>query len=148
MVKWLEKHRLISFTIMILLAIEIFWFSSLQFIGGGKSLSIISIAYHFIVFFLFSFFLFATIKRNKKITALQIFIVLIISTTYAISDEIHQSFVPSRDAGIRDILTNTSGIFFSMLIYIYITKKSNSFLEKENDHRSSYEEEYERENEV
>ena len=91
--------------------------------GGGAW---IPRMYHFIVFFLFSFFLFVTIKGNKKIKINYILIVLIISMIHAILDEVHQIFVPFRYASIGDVLTNNLGIFSSMIIYLYITKKKKS----------------------
>ena len=36
-------------------------------------------------------------------------IVLLVSFLYGLSDEIHQSFVPGRDAGIADIIADTIG---------------------------------------
>ncbi|MCK5149628.1 VanZ family protein [Candidatus Pacearchaeota archaeon] len=80
--------------------------------------------YHFIVFFLFSFFLFATINKNKKIKTKHLLIVLIISIAYAISDEIHQLFVTFRNFSIKDILTDTLGIFSSIIIYSHINQKT------------------------
>ena len=124
MVKWLEKNRKISLIVTILLMIEIFYFSSLQGnIGIGPTINL-STVYHFVVFFLFSFFLFATIKTDKKIKTRHILIILVISIIYGILDEVHQMFVPFRNASIRDILINNLGIFSSILIYLYIDNKS------------------------
>jgi len=64
------------------------------------------------------------IKGNKKIKIRYLLIVLIISITYAILDEVHQLFVAFRDFSIKDILTNTSGIFSSTIIYLHMNKKS------------------------
>lgn len=147
MVNWFEKRRGVSFILIIFLAVEIFWFSSLQ-LGGGPGGINLSIAYHFIVFFLFNFFLLATIKGNKKLNVGIIFITLIISLLYSISDEIHQIFVPLRDASFRDILTNSAGIFSSTIIYLFIDKKSTYPSKKEIFHHPPYEEEYENEHEV
>lgn len=123
MIKWLEKNRGISSIITFLIATEIFYFSTLP--GGIGAGSVwISRTYHFVVFFLFSFFLFLTIKGNKKIKTKHILIVLIISTSYAILDEIHQLFVPLRASSIKDVLTDTLGIFSSIIIYSHINKKS------------------------
>jgi len=125
MIKWLEKKRIIPFIITFLITIEIFYFSSLSLgtgVGGGNPW--IPRIYHFIVFFLFAFFLFITIKGNNKIKIKHFLIVLFVSIFHAILDEIHQLFVPFRNFSIKDILTNTAGIFFSMIIYLYINKKS------------------------
>lgn len=46
----------------------------------------------------------------------------IISFTFAISDEIHQSFVPGRNSDIYDLVADTLGILSSLLIYHLIFK--------------------------
>ena len=46
--------------------------------------------------------------------------VLILSVLYAFSDEFHQSFVPGRDATLKDVLYDTAGIFFSVFVYSLI----------------------------
>ena len=127
MIEWLEKNKKVALLLTILITIEIFHFSSISGIagvetGGGNWIPRI---YHFIVFFLFSFFLFVTIKGNKKMKINHLLIVLIISIIHAILDEIHQIFVPFRYPSISDVLTNSSGIFLSILIYLYIDKKSS-----------------------
>ena len=129
MINWLEKHRTFSIVMVILIAIEIFYFSSLPEISrtGTILLSVwISRGYHFTVFFLFAFFFLAAIIKDKKIKKKHIFLTLIISVIYAISDEIHQLFVPFRDGGIRDVLTDTIGIFMAIIIYLFIRKKTIS----------------------
>ncbi len=59
---------------------------------------------------------FPTVNKRKKII-----IVMIIGMVYAFSDEIHQSFVPGRDADILDWLADVIGITASLLLY-YKTK--------------------------
>jgi VanZ family protein len=118
MIKWLEEHKKISLIITILIAAEIFFFSG---ISGTKGPSIstfdFSIIYHFMVFFLFSFFLFVTIKGKEEIKIKHILIVFFISVIYSVSDEIHQIFVPFRTPDIFDILTDNAGILTSTILY-------------------------------
>jgi len=128
MFETLEKKRWLAITLTILIAIEIFWFSSLTettIISTGKPVaSINAIVYHFSVFFLLTFFLLSSIKTKSKIKIKSLLITAIISILYAILDEFHQIFVPGRDGSIRDFMTDTIGIFFAVLIYFYISKKS------------------------
>ncbi len=124
MIKWLEKNKIVSLIITLLIATEIFYFSSLSFGAGNGGISWIPILYHFTVFFLLGFFLFITIKGDKKIKIKYLIIVLIISIIYAISDEFHQLFVAFRSFSISDILTDTTGIFLSAIIHLYINKKN------------------------
>lgn len=124
MIRWLEKNRYAAIILTILITIEIFYFSSLSFepstTGGIPGIATI---YHFVVFFLFNFFLLISIKGDKKIKVYYIIIALIISIAYAFLDEFHQMFVPFREPAIRDILTNTAGIFLSALLHMFIDKK-------------------------
>ena len=55
---------------------------------------------------------------NKKRVALS----LCIGSFYAISDEIHQIFVPNRGPEISDVLIDTSGVIFGVLIAIIIIR--------------------------
>ena len=123
MINFLEKKRYIAITLTILIAIEIFYFSSLSGgIGGKGGIPFLATIYHFIIFFLFNFFVLVSIKGNQKLKISHILIAISVSIIYSISDEIHQIFVPFRDSSIRDILTNSVGIFSSILIYFYINQ--------------------------
>lgn len=124
MIKWLEKNRIVSVMLTILIALEIFYFSSIpgdKFGAGG--IIDVSFFYHIIVFFLFNFFLLISIKGDKKISIGYLLIALSISLLYSGLDEIHQMFVPYREAAIKDVLTDMIGVFSSTLVYFY-SKKS------------------------
>jgi len=120
----LEKKRWFAITLTILIAIEIYHISSLSGTSTGGGNPWIARIYHLVVFFLFAFFILASIKGIKKLTTKTYISALIISIIYAILDEFHQIFVPGRDGSIRDFMTDTIGIFFAVLIYFYISKKS------------------------
>lgn len=124
MIKFLEKRRIFSFVAMLLTAAEIFYFSSLSFGSSGKGGISFSAVYHFVIFFLFNFFLLMAIKGKKELKAKHLAITLLISVIYAVSDEIHQTFIPGRNAGITDILTDTAGIFASSHILLLFHKES------------------------
>ena len=52
------------------------------------------------------------------------FIAVIISIMYALSDEFHQSFVPTRDANIKDIIADIIGSFLAIgIIYLFMQRK-------------------------
>ncbi|WML36475.1 VanZ family protein [Clostridium sp. OS1-26] len=55
----------------------------------------------------------------KKSLMVSLFIVFV----YACSDEIHQIFIPGRTARIRDVIIDTCGGSFAMLV-IYLKQKS------------------------
>src|SRR3989344_5886023 len=76
---------------------------------------------YFLVFRAFFFF------GNNNLSLTQImFLAIIISVLYAVSDEIHQLFVPTREGKIRDVLIDSLGILLS---FVY-TKKYFHLLQK------------------
>ncbi len=64
-------------------------------------------------------FLRAFLKGNSTSDNIRFLLILSItfSTLYGISDEIHQAFVPARDASILDALFDFFGSIFGVLIY-------------------------------
>ena len=55
------------------------------------------------------------LKMSKKVI-----ISLILGAIYAISDEFHQSFIPDRSSSFFDVIIDTSGVIFGILIAISI----------------------------
>lgn len=130
MIKFLESNRKYATALTLLIAIQIFIFSSIVFESSGTESSEInpSILYHFIIFFLFAFFLSISITGNKNIETKHFAIIFAISIIYAITDEIHQMFVPTRNPSIADLLTDNAGILSSMILYLVLNKKlANNF---------------------
>ncbi|MDO8517592.1 MAG: VanZ family protein [Nanoarchaeota archaeon] len=124
MIRWLEKRRFVSFVFLFLIAIEIFYFSSRPGTAFGTGgISFIPVMYHFIVFFLLGFFMILTIKGTNKIKPKYVMISVIVSVLYAMSDEIHQLFVPLRSCSFGDLMTDSTGIFLGILIYLFSLRK-------------------------
>jgi VanZ family protein len=114
-IKFFEEETKLSYFIAIAGAILIFWISAQSFGAGTSKTNLLSILYHILFFFFFSFFVFISlIKGNKYFMFLP---ASIISAIYAISDEVHQYFVPGRSCNIQDFLLDTTGIFLAFLIY-------------------------------
>jgi VanZ family protein len=123
MISWFEKHNKLSLTLTLFIALSIFYLSSKPFPGLPSPFSYLSTLYHFFAFFFLAFFLLITLTRGKPSSEL-ITLAILISLAYAISDEIHQFFIPGRYCSFLDILTDFSGIFTASLIYsIKISKK-------------------------
>ena len=124
MIRWFERNRNFSIIFFVFIAVEIFFFSSIS--GSvptpGATLKA-SIIYHFSVFFLLNFFLLISLNGKNGVKIKYLIIASIFSIIYSVLDEIHHLFVPFRYADLRDIMTNNSGIFLSILIYTY-SKKS------------------------
>jgi VanZ family protein len=126
MIEYLEKKRLVSLTLTVLITIEIFYFSSLTGSDSpGIQIPFAATAYHFTVFFLFSFFLLATIKGDKKLTINHLLLAITLSLLHSLLDEFHQIFTPGRDSSIRDIIINNTGILASVFFYSLYEKGKN-----------------------
>lgn len=127
MIRWLEKHNYVSWTISILIAIGIFYVSSLTFqttLGGGGGIGLRALLYHLIAFFLLAFFLTISLVKGKNLQYASIAIIAAI--LYGISDEFHQSFVPGRVPSFFDLFLNTLGIVLAATIYlITLTLRKN-----------------------
>ena len=54
----------------------------------------------------------------------------VFGTLYAISDEIHQTFIPGRSGEIRDVIIDSLGIFTGLLICIVFLKLVHKFIDK------------------
>lgn len=87
---------------------------------------------HFCEYALLGSLLAATCLSFYKSNKLTFIISLISGVLYAVSDEIHQYFVPGRSCQISDMLLDSSGVLFgtviciiSVNIYLHIRKKQN-----------------------
>lgn len=78
-----------------------------------KTLHIIE--YAFLYFLLFRGFY--SLNNHQINLKEKFFLPVLISIVYAISDEIHQTFVPTREGRIRDVFIDSFGI---AIMYIYI----------------------------
>lgn len=58
---------------------------------------------------------------------------------YAISDEIHQTFIPGRSGEIRDILIDTSGALVGILLVVAVTTITRKIKSKNNLERNMLE---------
>ena len=111
----IEKYNKLFWTATILIALTIFYMSSLTFFSSPGKPEINSIIYHMGIFFFLSLSLFlSTIKlKNKKLFSLTLSLLF----TYGILDELHQFFTPGRFMSLQDILKNTTGIILALIIY-------------------------------
>jgi len=112
----LEEITWLSWLIVVVLGVYIFVISSLIFpVSDASGFDIKPIVYHIGVFFLFGFFLMvALIKGERK----RFFVsAILLSVLYAVSDEVHQIFVPGRGASLGDVVLDGVGIVFAFMIY-------------------------------
>jgi len=98
----------------VLIALEIFLFSNISTpIGENLGFSLATL-YHFAVFFMFTFFL-SLALINKRLDNKKIWIILLISLAYALSDEFHQLFVPGRFSSLKDVIIDLIGSTLAVL---------------------------------
>ncbi|MCK5625092.1 VanZ family protein [Candidatus Pacearchaeota archaeon] len=123
LIKWFEKHNKLSWIITILIAVFIFYFSSLSFEGVSSAgiKSNVSVIYHIGIFFFLSLFLFISLikgKKNSKLFLFSFFVVL----AYGIIDEIHQFFIPGRLCTGVDVFFDLIGILLALMVYLISLK--------------------------
>lgn len=121
MIKFFEKHNVLSWIITLITAGFIFYISSLP---AGKTptlgFSIETILYHLIIFFFLGAFLLLSIVKGKNKAFF--FVPIAIALMYAVLDEFHQLFVQGRVNSFADFLLDSAGILTASLIYIFSLK--------------------------
>lgn len=114
MLKGAEKERTFYIIMAIIVAIAIFYGSTIITTAGERIGINLSMFYHAGIFFAFSFFLTLSLIR-KNIDKKTFALVFLISLAYALSDEFHQLFVPGRFASLKDALIDLTGSLLSVL---------------------------------
>lgn len=119
MIIFFEKRKVLSWLVVFIGIALIFYISGLSFGPGESVVGGFTIFYHFFAFFWLAFFISISMIHGKstslKLTALVVSLALL----YAASDEIHQMFVPGRSCNFFDFFTDSAGILFANLIYIF-----------------------------
>ncbi|MBC2699130.1 MAG: VanZ family protein [ANME-2 cluster archaeon] len=82
---------------------------------------------HFILYTGFGIVIYLTMhfSGNPFLRKYTVILVLLIGVLYAITDEMHQSYVPGRSASKADLVADTAGLVFSVImmpVLIYIQK--------------------------
>ncbi|OQA89749.1 MAG: VanZ like family protein [Elusimicrobia bacterium ADurb.Bin231] len=73
---------------------------------------------HMTEYFVLTLLLYRALKKSFYMPAQRIlFIAMLLSFVYALSDEYHQSFVPNRSGNIIDVLIDSTGILFAYILY-------------------------------
>lgn len=77
---------------------------------------------HFFIFFVLGILVMFTLRRSKIRGVRGGALVLLICVLFAISDEIHQIFVPGRGAELRDVLIDSAGASMGILLYLLMSR--------------------------
>ena len=91
--------------------------------------------YTVVGFLLMSFISTYRLKENKRVV-----ISLVIGVVYALSDEIHQKFVPDRSCQITDVMLDSMGVLLGILVLLFlleIHKKIKTKINRQNIAKSS-----------
>jgi VanZ family protein len=115
MTRRFSKERIFYIVMTVLVATVIFYSSTIQTTAGEITGLNLASFYHFVVFFMFTFFLTLSLKSGK-IDFKTASIIILLSLAYAISDEFHQLFVIGRFASAKDVLVDFVGSLFSLLV--------------------------------
>ena len=75
---------------------------------------------HLIEYFCLGILAINVLKDYHKINIWMVLICIIFCMLYALSDEIHQIYVPGRSCELRDIFIDTSGSIIGIIIYSLI----------------------------
>lgn len=104
----------------------IFWVSSWPSIDTPPLIPHLDKFLHVVEFGIFGLLLGRALRRSgfKWTSRKVLFIVLVCSFFYGLSDEYHQSFVPGRNSSFIDVLADTVGGFLGGLLYIKHQKKN------------------------
>jgi len=109
----MKTYQKISLVLAVIVAIVIFYVSSLQFPPNPiPQFSLTSLLYHTGIFFLLTLFL--LLSGMPRLSKEFIFIVLMVSFVYGALDELHQFFVPNRVADIFDFGKDVAGSLISL----------------------------------
>jgi len=75
---------------------------------------------HLSIYTLAGIIIMSFISTYQIILLKKLLISILIGATYAVSDEIHQYFIPGRSAEFRDVLIDTGGIIIGIIIVLII----------------------------
>ncbi len=75
---------------------------------------------HLVIYFVLGMLVINAFKRNGLLGYKSIILAVLISVLYAVSDEVHQIFVPGRGAQVSDVIIDSIGVILGSLLYIGI----------------------------
>ncbi len=85
---------------------------------------------HFSIYMVTGILLMSLASTYQMETMRKIYISMLIGMIYAISDEIHQVFVPDRAAKVTDVIIDTLGVGTGIAMVLIIVKSINQRMKK------------------
>ena len=77
---------------------------------------------HFSIYTIVGILLMGFVSTYEMEKIKKIYISIVMGITYAISDEIHQAFIPGRAAKLTDVIIDTMGVFLGIVILLIFMK--------------------------
>lgn len=122
-----NKKIIIDWTLLILWLGLIFYLSSIPSLRSSFPDTVDLVlrkGAHLLEYFILAGLFYRVLSNYIKNKKSSIVVAIIFTATYAITDELHQSFVVGRHFALLDILIDTLGAILFMVVY-YLTKKVN-----------------------
>jgi VanZ family protein len=85
----------------------------------GVSIFSISIVAHLILYGMLGLLLAWAVDRESRPSRSMLMAVIVLAVLYGVTDELHQSFVPGRDASVFDIAVDAVGACIAVLAWSY-----------------------------
>ena len=118
------KRLILLWGPVILFAMFIFIISSISSPEGNNPFPNFDKVAHFLVYGAFALLIFRGFTRTTGSNNFLLIAILtvIVTVAYGLSDEFHQSFVPTRDSDVKDIAADGIGAMAAMTI-VYIRRR-------------------------
>ncbi|MER2007865.1 MAG: VanZ family protein [Psychrobacillus sp.] len=75
---------------------------------------------HFLIYFVLGILVVRAFRLSEIRGKKSIVFALAVCIAYAISDELHQLFVPGRGAQVKDVLIDSTGAFVGIILYSWL----------------------------
>lgn len=73
---------------------------------------------HFTEYFIFTVLVYRALSNTTNLSKKKSLVIsFIITVVYAVSDELHQSFIPGREPRVRDVFIDASGSAFALFMF-------------------------------
>lgn len=90
---------------------------------------------HFFAYMLLSILIMNALRSSGGRGMKRAFLAFVISVLYAISDEVHQLYVPGRSGQISDVLLDSIGALTGISLYIIISQRKTRRKREQNTHK-------------
>lgn len=78
---------------------------------------------HFTVYLILGLLVAHALSKSLQIDKKHVLLTIVICCLYAVSDEVHQAFVPNRGPSAWDVLLDTTGSAVGTFIYAWVKRK-------------------------